>query len=150
MARMHSRRKGKSKSKRSLRTSLPTWVEYSAEEIKDLVLRYAREEHSPSKIGIILRDQHGVPSVKQMTSKSITKILEEGELSLSYPEDLLNLIRKAVELRKHLDSNPKDLHSRRGLELTESKIRRLVKYYRGRKLPKDWRYDPEKVSLLVR
>jgi small subunit ribosomal protein S15 len=35
--------------------------------------------------------------------------------------------------------------------LTESKIKRLVKYYRRtKKLPKDWRYDPEQAVLIIR
>ena len=56
-----------------------------------------------------------------------------------------------MNLRKHLEKNKKDYSSKRGLELTESKIRRLVKYYKKRKvLPEDWKYDPEKAKLLVR
>ncbi|WP_297476078.1 30S ribosomal protein S15, partial [Thermococcus sp.] len=81
----------------------------------------------------------------------ITKILEENGLAPDIPEDLMALIRKAVKLRKHLEMHPKDKHSRRGLQLTESKIRRLVKYYRRTgKLPAKWRYDPEQAKLLVR
>ncbi|MBU7027929.1 MAG: 30S ribosomal protein S15 [Theionarchaea archaeon] len=150
MARMHSKKRGKSRSKRPLRTSPPTWSEYSREEVVDLVLKYRKDEYSPSMIGIVLRDQHGVPSVKLATGKKITTILEEHKAALKLPEDLTNLMKQAVNLRKHLEENPKDLHSRRGLQLCESKIRRLVKYYRGRKLPQDWRYDPERAELLVR
>ena len=42
---------------------------------------------------------------------------------------------KALGLRKHLGDNKKDLHNKRQLNLTESKIRRLVRYYRGTKKP---------------
>jgi small subunit ribosomal protein S15 len=150
MAKMHSKKRGKSRSKRPLRTSPPIWSEYSKEEIVDLVLRYRKEEYSPSMIGIVLRDQHGIPSVKLATGMKITKILQEHEEAPKLPEDLMNLMRQAVNLRKHLEENPKDLHSRRGLHLCESKIRRLVKYYRGKKLPGDWRYEPERAELLVR
>ncbi len=150
MARMHSKKKGKSRSKRPLRTSSPPWSEYSREEVIDLILKYRKEEYSPSMIGIVLRDQHGIPSVKMATGKKLTKILEDHKVEPKLPEDLMNLMRQAVNLRKHMEENPKDLHSRRGLHLCESKIRRLVKYYRGRKLPEDWRYDPERAELLVR
>ncbi|MBU7018277.1 MAG: 30S ribosomal protein S15 [Theionarchaea archaeon] len=150
MAKMHSKKRGKSRSRRPLRTSPPTWSEYSREEVTDLVLKYRREEYTPSLIGTVLRDQHGIPSVKLATGKKITRILSEQELQPKLPEDLTNLMKQAVNLRKHLEENPKDLHSRRGLQLCESKIRRLVKYYRGRKLPPDWRYDPERAELLVR
>ena len=150
MARMHSKKRGKSRSKRPLRTSAPTWSEYSKEEVEDLILKYRKEEYSPSVIGVLLRDQHGIPSVKLATGMKLTRILEEHGETPKLPEDLMNLMRQAVNLRKHLEENPKDLHSRRGLHLCESKIRRLVKYYRGRKLPEDWRYDPERAELLVR
>lgn len=150
MARMHSKKRGKSRSKRPLRTSAPTWSDYSREEVVDLILKYRKEEYTPSTIGILLRDQHGIPSVKLSTGKKITTILEEQDEGLSLPEDLTNLMKQAVNLRKHMEENPKDLHSRRGLQLCESKIRRLVKYYRGKKLPTEWRYDPARAELLVR
>ncbi len=150
MAKMHSKKKGKSRSKRPLRTSAPTWSEHSREEVVDLILKYQKEEYPPSMIGIILRDQYGIPSVKLVTGKKITQILKEHDAAPELPEDLVNLMRQAVNLRKHLEENPKDLHSRRGLQLCESKIRRLVKYYRGKKLPEKWRYDPERAELLVR
>ncbi len=154
MARMHARKRGgKSGSKRPPRTAPPTWVEYTAEEVEGgLVVKLRKEGYSAAMIGTILRDQYGIPSVKLITGKKITKILEENGLAPQIPEDLMALIRKAVNLRKHLEMHPKDRHSMRGgLQLTESKIRRLVKYYRRTgKLPAKWRYDPEQAKLLVR
>jgi len=101
-------------------------------------------------IGLILRDQYGIPDVKLITGKKISQIMKEHGLYPEIPEDLLNLLRKAVKLREHLEKHKKDKHSRRGLENLESKIRRLVKYYIRRKvLPKDWTYSPERAKLLV-
>lgn len=151
MAKMHARRKGKSSSTRPPRRTPPEWVKHPPQEVEDLVIKLAREGHPSSTIGVILRDQYGIPLVKQIVGKSITQILEENNLSLPLPEDLLNLIRRAVNLRKHLEEHPKDLHSKRGLQLIESKIHRLVKYYkRVKKIPQDWKYDPKKVEILVR
>lgn len=151
MARMHSRKKGKSGSKHPPRISPPAWTEYKKEEIEALVVKLGKKGVSSSLIGITLRDQYGIPDVKLITDKKVTKILEDNGIVPKYPEDLLNLIKKAVKIRKHLEENKKDYHSKRGLELTESKIKRLVKYYRGtKKLPKDWRYDPEQAVLIVR
>jgi len=151
MARMHSRKKGKSGSKHPPKMFPPTWLEYNKEEIEALVVKLGKKGVSPGLIGITLRDQHGIPNVELVTGKKVTDILEENGMKPKYPEDLLNLIKKAVKIRKHLEENKKDYHSKRGLELTESKIRRLVKYYRRtKKLPEDWRYDPEQAVLLVR
>ena len=129
----------------------PEWVEYSTEEIEELILKLTKEGNSTSKIGIILRDQYGIPDVKLITGQKITKILEKHDQGLEYPEDLMNLIRRAVNIRDHLEENPKDLHIRRGLRIIESKIRRLVKYYtREGVLPEGWRYDPRSAALLVK
>ena len=83
--------------------------------------------------------------------KQITEILKDNGTEFEYPEDLLNLIKRAVNIREHLEENPKDLHSKRGLMTIESKIRRLVKYYtKNNVLPEGWRYDPKTAALIVK
>jgi small subunit ribosomal protein S15 len=57
---------------------------------------------------------------------------------------------KALGLRKHLGENKKDLHNKRQLNLVESKIRRLVRYYKGsKKLQPDFVYKPETTEILL-
>lgn len=127
------------------------WIEYSNEEIEELILKLKKEGNSTSKIGIILRDQYGIPNVKSVTGKKITKILEDHGQKEEYPEDIMNLIRKAVNIRDHLRENPKDLHTKRGLQIIESQIRRLARYYvKEGVLPEGWRYEPKKAALLVK
>lgn len=122
-----------------------------AGEVEELVVKLAKEGHPASKIGIILRDQYGVPSVKQATSKSMAQILRKHGLKPELPEDLMNIIKKAVGLHRHLAQNRKDTASKHALELIEGRINKLVKYYiRTGVLPADWRYEPEKAALLVR
>jgi small subunit ribosomal protein S15 len=101
----------------------------------------------PSKIGIILRDQYGIPLVKPITGKSIKEILVEGNINLAIPEDLNNLIQKANEIARHLSENKKDAHNKRSLELTVSRIRRLAKYYKKQNsLPEKWTYRPQVIT----
>jgi small subunit ribosomal protein S15 len=129
----------------------PDWVEYSNEEIEELILKLTKEGNSTSKIGIILRDQYGIPNVKMVTGDKITQILEKHGQNQEYPEDIMNLIKKAVNIRDHLKENPKDLHTKRGLQVIESQIRRLGRYYvREGVMPEGWRYDPQKAALLVK
>lgn len=129
----------------------PEWLEYSNEEIEELILKLKKEGNSTSMMGVILRDQYGIPDVKLITGLKITQILEKHNQGLEYPEDLMNLIRKAVNIRDHLKENPKDLHTRRGLRIVESKIRRLVRYYRNEGvLLEGWRYEPKQAALLVK
>jgi len=77
-------------------------------------------------------------------------VLRELEVAKDYPSDLTDLIRKAIVLRAHLKQNPRDQHNQSMLERIESKIKRLVNYYRGKRIPKDWKYDPESAALLVK
>ena len=151
MARMHSRDKGKSGSTKPDITEKPSWVTLKPVEIEKLVVDYAKEGVSQSVIGIKLRDQHSIPDVSIVTGKTLLQILEKHKLSPSLPEDLSNLIKRAVVLLKHQESNHKDQTAKRGYQLTVSKIRRLAKYYKAKGvLPKTWKYTKEKAALLVR
>lgn len=147
---MYSRKKGKSGSRKPLQKTAK-WVDYKPKEVEDLVIKYAKQGIQSAKIGSILRDQYGVPSVKVVTKKTIAQILKENDLYSKLPEDLFNLLKRVVELRVHLEKNKRDYQSYRGLELTESKVRRLARYYiREGLLPKGWKYDPEQAKLLIR
>jgi small subunit ribosomal protein S15 len=151
MARMHTRRKGQSGSKRPSTLRVPEWMDKDAEWVEEKVVELAKEGNSPSMIGLILRDQYGIPLVKVVTGKSILQIVKENELERRVPEDLRNLIAKAAMIRRHLEENRRDYVAKRGLKLTESKIHRLSKYYRNRRiLPSDWKYSPEQAAVLLR
>ena len=145
-----SKEKGKSHSTRPVREGPPSWLRYKPEEVENLVAELGRKGYPPSMIGIILRDQYGIPLVKQITGKKITQILREKGLAPEIPEDLANLIKRAIKIRRHLEEHPKDYHSKRGLQLVEAKIHRLAKYYkRTGVLPPDWKYEPEKISIFA-
>jgi len=147
---MHARKKGKSGSTKPVREESPDWVSYSKDEVEELIIKLSKDGNAPSKIGLVLRDQYGIPDVRAIMGKKVTKVLESNNMGLKLPEDLQNLINKAVALNTHLDKHSRDRHNKRSQILIESKIRRLAKYYkRGGKLPKDWRYDPQKARLLV-
>lgn len=148
MARMHSRAKGKSGSTKPIKKQTPGWVKYKPKEVELLVVKQAKEGNKPSQIGIHLRDVYGIPDVKMIVGKSISKILEDKNAAPELPEDLLALIRKSVFLRKHMTDNHKDASAKRGLQLTDSKIRRLVKYYKKTKrISATWKFDPEKFKI---
>ena len=112
--------------------------------------KLSKEGLSTAEIGLQLRDSHGIPSVKLATGKSVSELLRDGGVAPELPEDLVNLMRKAVRLGEHLERNSRDVHNRRALQLTESKILRLVRYYRGSgRLEADWKYSLASAKLLV-
>ena len=150
MARMHARRRGKSCSVRPYRKEAPSWSTTDVKAIEKVILDLRKEGASSSRIGMILRDRYGVPDVKLATGKRIGDILAENKVASEIPEDLRDLMVKALGMRKHLGENAKDLHNKRQLQLVESKIRRLVRYYTGsKKLPADFQYKPENAEILL-
>lgn len=150
MARMHARRKGTSSSVRPLRTEAPEWSNTDSTEIEKIIVDLRKKGMSSAEIGLTLRDKYGVPSVKLATGKRVVEILAENEVASDIPEDLRNLIVKALGMRKHLSENKKDVHNKRQLQLTEAKVRRLGKYYvKSGKMPKDWTYKPETAEFLL-
>jgi len=153
MARMHTRRKGESGSKRPSTLRVPEWIEKEkdAQWVETKVIELAKAGNTPSMIGQTLRDQFGIPLVRVITGKRILDILRENDLERRVPEDLRNMIAKAATLRRHMEENKTDYVSKRGLQLAESKIHRLSKYYRKKRvLPADWRYSPDQAAVLLR
>jgi small subunit ribosomal protein S15 len=146
MARMHSRKHGKHGSKKPIERIKLDWLIYDKDEVEKLIVKLAKEGKSASQIGVILRDQYGVPDIRYFGTR-VGKILPKKEV----PEDLYNLLNKAVIIHRHMDTNRKDAKGKHGLELLESKIRRLGKYYaRTGKLQKNWKYSIEEAKLLVK
>ncbi|MEM3726151.1 MAG: 30S ribosomal protein S15 [Candidatus Bathyarchaeia archaeon] len=145
---MPKQEKGKSHPIRPVSRRPPSWCKYQPEEVEALVVKLAKEGHSPSRIGTILRDQYAIPLVKPITGKTITQILREAGLAPPIPEDLGELLKKAERLAVHLERNKKDLHNKRALQLIEAKIHKLSRYYkREGVLPPNWKYEPKIASL---
>lgn len=151
MARLHAHRKGTSGSKRPLLATNPSWVSLDKQEIEDTIAKLHGEGLSSAQLGARLRDAFGVPNVKLATGKSVVQVLRAKGAKFELPEDLGNLMKRAVQLQVHLNTNPKDLSNRRGLQLTEAKIRRLARYYKREGLiPADWDYSLKLAELLVK
>jgi small subunit ribosomal protein S15 len=150
MARIYSKKRGKSGSTKPVKKTVPSWVRYKTKEVELLVVKLAKEGHLTSKIGLILRDSYGIPSVKAITKKSVTDILKDKKLVKQLPEDLTQVIKRTIELKKHLEENKQDMTAKRGLRLAESRMLRMIRYYKDtKKLPLEWKYDPSKVRLLI-
>ena len=150
MARMHSKGKGTSGSSKPNNDTAPSWSESDKGTVEELILKYANEGHSSAKIGTLLRDMHAVPDVRLVMGERISQTLSRNNLDSTYPEDMMNLMRKALSLIDHLSSNKKDLHNRRQLELCESRLRRLAKYYVGTgRISSTWTYKRDQLRLMV-
>ena len=141
MGRLHTHNHGKAHSIRPIESKFSSWVKQDTKEIEDLVIKYTKDGLTPSQIGIKLRDQHAIPLVKPIINKTISDILDQNDLKSEIPEDLNNIVTKAVGLQKHLKYNKNDRINIRSLELIEAKVHRLSMYYKkiGR-IPENWKY----------
>ncbi|KAI8589272.1 ribosomal 40S subunit protein S13 [Geranomyces variabilis] len=150
MGRMHAPGKGISSSALPYRRSPASWVKVTPEEILEHIAKFAKKGLTPSQIGVILRDQHGVAQVKSVTGNKILRILKSNGLAPEIPEDLYCLIKKAVAVRKHLERNRKDADAKFRLILIESRVHRLARYYKkAGSLAPNWKYESSTASALV-
>ena len=150
MGRMYSKGKGIAKRCLPYRRTPPSWLEVSVDDLCDQIVKLAKKGLHPSQIGVLLRDQHGIPQVKSITGSKILRILKKSGLAPEIPEDLYHLIKKAVSMRKHLEASNKDMNCKYHLILTESKIHRLARYYRKTQaLPPTWKYVSSTAKTLV-
>lgn len=148
MAKMHSRKRGRSGSSKPLNKTKPSWSRMKEKELELLIVKLAKEGKSASVIGLELRDSYGIPDVKTVAGKRITELLIEKGHTPKMPEDLIALMKKAFAVRKHLEANGQDMPALRGMQLTDSKIKRLIKYYqRIGKIPIAFKYDPKQLKL---
>lgn len=146
---MHSRKKGKSGSTQPVK-AVPSWAPYKGKVVEKLVLKYSKAGKSTSEIGMILRDSYGINSIKALTDKKVTQILESNDIKPELPEDLLNLIKRLVNIKAHREKNRQDMTAKRGDLLTTSKIRRLVKYYqKSGRLPVGWKLDYNRLKMYL-
>mmetsp|Transcript_11478 Transcript_11478/g.23499 ORF Transcript_11478/g.23499 Transcript_11478/m.23499 type:complete len:152 (+) Transcript_11478:47-502(+) len=150
MGRMHAPGKGISKSAKPYKRSPPSWQKISAADVEEQVCRLAKKGMTPSQIGVKLRDSNGIAQVSTVTGSKILRILKVNGLAPEIPEDLYMLIKKAVQVRKHLERNRQDKDSKFRLILIESRIHRLARYYRtSRKLAANFKYHSATASTLV-
>ncbi|PSQ11748.1 30S ribosomal protein S15 [Halobacteriales archaeon QS_7_68_65] len=153
MARMHTRRRGSSSSDTPVADDPPEWSDVDTDAIEQRVVELAEEGHDPSQIGRKLRDEGvqgtPIPDVQLATDRKVTEILEEHDAGSALPEDLRNLLERAVRLREHMADNPGDAQNKRALQNAEAKVRRLADYYRGDEIDEEFKYTYERARELL-
>jgi small subunit ribosomal protein S13e len=150
MGRMHAPGKGISSSALPYKRTPPSWMKTSPQEVVEQICKLAKKGLTPSQIGVVLRDSQGIAQVKSVTGNKILRILKSNGLGPEIPEDLYQLIKKAVQVRKHLERNRKDMDGKFRLILIESRIHRISRYYKTvGQLPPNWKYESATASTLI-
>merc|ERR1712099_67444 len=81
MGRMHSGGKGISASAIPYSRTAPAWLKTTPEQVVEQICRLAKKGATPSQIGVVLRDSHGVAQVKIVTGNKILRILKSNGLA---------------------------------------------------------------------
>lgn len=150
---MHTKKKGKAKSRKPVVElgKPPQGAKVAPKRIEDLAVEYAKQGMAPAAIGERLKREHEVLYIKQHTGKRLVQMLADRGIRPQIPSDLMDLMKKAVNMHEHLASNKQDTYSAIRLRRVESKIWRLTKYYtREGRLPEGWRYNPEQAKLQIK
>lgn len=98
-------------------------------ELKEVIAELAKTK-SPSQIGFILRDQHGIPTTK-IFGKKLKEYLEE--LRIEKNEELTNAEKKVERIKEHLKSNITDRKTKHKLQKAQSRLNIVRKYSRAKK-----------------
>lgn len=109
-------------------------------ELEKIIVSLWNKGNSTSKIGMILKEKYKIYDVREVLGMKLTKFLRSKGL-YKFPEDLKNLIEKNEVMKKHLEINKKDFVTKRRIEITGARIRKMAKYYKEKNLlPSDWKY----------
>ena len=76
MGRMHAPGKGISSSAIPYRRTPASWSKATPAEVVENICKLAKKGLTPSQIGVVLRDSHGVAQVKAVTGNKILRILK--------------------------------------------------------------------------
>jgi len=88
------------------------WVKVKPDEAEKMIVDLHKEGNSPAKIGLILRDKHGIPKVK-MFGKKITKVLKDAKVE--YETEKKTFQRNLENLEKHITAHKHDYTAKRSL-----------------------------------
>lgn len=140
MARMHSKGRGVSESTVPYNRVRPHWVTQTKEEVVETILSLSRKGLMPSEIGKIMRDEYAIGHVRNVTGMNILQILRAHGLAPAIPEDLGALLDKRAGILSHLNTFQNDKSARYRLNLVESRMYRLARYYKRKMvLPASWK-----------
>ena len=101
-----------SKDKVEKKETSPSWVKMKPAEVSNLVIELAQKGETPAKIGLILRDKHGIPRAK-LLGKKIEQILKENGVKYKGEKEIVK--ENVGVLKTHLGKNKKDFSAKRSL-----------------------------------
>jgi small subunit ribosomal protein S15 len=103
----------------------PVWLKYTKEELNAIILKLAGKNITSEKIGLILRDQYGIPK-SSIYGIKISEVLKEKD-KFNDP-DITNLEKKLEKIINHYKKNKQDKNAERSLIITKAKVKKRKEY----------------------
>lgn len=97
MGRLHSNGKGISSSAIPYSRSAPAWLKTTPDQVVDQICKLAKKGATPSQIGVVLRDSHGVAQVRIVTGMLHRLQRTWKEHSLTFRASLGNKILRILK-----------------------------------------------------
>jgi small subunit ribosomal protein S15 len=102
----------------------PAWLKVSEEELVKLITTLS-EKYQPAQVGLILRDQYGIPTTK-VYGKKLGQYLEQ--IGKKINPDLKNIEKKVDKINDHLKKHITDRKAKHMLQKSVSKLNSLRNY----------------------
>lgn len=74
MGRLHSNGKGISASAIPYSRNPPSWLKTTPDQVVEQICKLAKKGATPSQIGVVLRDSHGIAQVKVVTGTFLSSV----------------------------------------------------------------------------
>lgn len=103
----------------------PVWLKTSEEEIKKAIAELAGK-YQPAQIGLILRDQYGLPSTR-IFGKKLSVYLKELGIDTKAIE-LQNVEKKVEGMKEHLKKHQLDKKAKHKIQKPQSRVSRMKRY----------------------
>lgn len=100
----------------------PNWMKAKPAEVEKIIIDLAKEGNSPAKIGLILRDKHGIPKVELLKMK-ITDVLNKEGIVFKTEKNICDT--KIEGLKQHIAVNKHDYTAKRSIAKQMWKIKKL-------------------------
>jgi ribosomal protein S15P/S13E len=100
------------------------WAKLKPSEVENLIVENGKKGLSPERIGLVLRDSHGIPKTKLYGLK-IGQVLAKHKITTETLEGRLN--KKIAKLEKHSVKHKHDYTSKRKAVMYAARVRKMQK-----------------------
>jgi small subunit ribosomal protein S15 len=110
---------------KSSKIEKPVWLKLSEEDLKKIIFEL-KDKYPPAQLGLILRDQYGIPTTRIFGKKLSEYLKEAGVNTLEI--ELKNIQKKEEKLKEHMKKHKQDKKAKHKVQITVSKVSKIEKY----------------------